>query len=82
MVMAEKPNKANGPVLVLIPLRRFSMHCHKGEELYDPERDTAFISAFKKYLQPRVRVMEVDVHINDPIIAQTAVAELRSLIEG
>jgi uncharacterized protein (UPF0261 family) len=81
-VMAEKLNKAKGPVSVLIPLQGFSQYCHKGEELYDPERDKAFISAFKKYLQPNIRVMEVDAHINDPIFAQTAVEELAKLIRN
>jgi len=79
-VMAEKLNRAKGALLVLIPLQGFSMYCHKGEALYDPERDAAFISSFKKYLHPHIRVMEVDAHINDPIFAETAVAELVKLM--
>jgi uncharacterized protein (UPF0261 family) len=79
-IMAEKLNRAKGALLVLIPLQGFSMYCHKGEALYDPERDAAFISSFKKCLQPHVRVMEVDAHINDPLFAETAVAELAKLM--
>jgi uncharacterized protein (UPF0261 family) len=79
-IMAEKVNRAKGALLVLIPLQGFSMYCHKGEALYDPERDAAFISSFKKHLQPHVRVMEVDAHINDPLFAETAVAELVKLM--
>ena len=81
-VMAEKLNKAKGPVLVLIPLQGFSMYCRKGQELHDPERDAAFIRAFKSYLQSHIRVQEVDAHINDPVFAETAVAELIKLING
>lgn len=81
-VMAEKLNKAKGATLMLIPLRGFSMYCREGQELHDPERDAAFIRAIKNYLQSHVRVQEVDAHINDPVFAQTAVAELIKLIHG
>ena len=81
-VMAEKLNKAKGPLLVLIPLQGFSMYCHKGEELYDPKRDEAFISSLKKYLGSHVRVQEVDAHINDPKFAEKAVDELLRLMRN
>lgn len=81
-IMAKKLNKAKGPLIVLIPLRGFSMYCHPGEALYDPERDAAFINTFKKTILPNVRVIEVDAHINDPVFADRAVAELIGIIEN
>ncbi len=42
-VMAEKLNRSKGPLLVLIPLRGFSIYCHPGEAMFDPERDAVFI---------------------------------------
>ncbi|MCK9392536.1 MAG: Tm-1-like ATP-binding domain-containing protein [Syntrophales bacterium] len=80
-IMAEKLNCATGAVSVLIPLQGFSMYCHKGEELYDPERDAVFIRAFKKLIKPPVRVVEVDAHINDPLFAERAVEELVKLMK-
>jgi uncharacterized protein (UPF0261 family) len=79
--MAEKLNRSKGPLLVMIPLQGFSQYCHKGEELYDPERDAAFINAFRKSLLPNVRVLEMDVHINDPEFADRAVEELIGIME-
>ena len=79
-VMAEKLNRAKGPLLVLIPLRGFSMYCHPGEALFDPERDATFIQTLKSRLNPGIRVLEVDAHINDPLFAETAVAELAKLM--
>lgn len=79
-VMAEKLNKAKGPTSVVIPLRGFSMYCHEGESLCDPERDKAFIDAFKKYLAPHIQVKEVDAHINDRFFAETAADEMMRLM--
>jgi uncharacterized protein (UPF0261 family) len=79
-VIAEKLNKAKGPVLMLIPLQGFSMYCHNGEALCDPERDAAFIRSIKSYLKGNVRVQEVDAHINDPIFAEKAVDEMVKLM--
>ena len=81
-VMAEKLNRAKGPLLVLIPLRGFSMYCHPGESMFDPERDAVFIRALKGRLNSGIRVMEVDAHINDPLFAETAVGELAKLMMG
>lgn len=81
-VIAQKLNKAKGPVLLLIPLKGFSMYCHEGQELYDPERDAAFIRSVKNYLQSPVRVREVDAHINDPAFAEAAVDELIGMMDG
>jgi len=81
-VMADKLNKAVGPTTVVIPLGGFSMYCHKGEALYDPEADKTFIETLKKYLRPQIKVKEVDAHINDPIFAETAVLTLLEMMKN
>jgi uncharacterized protein (UPF0261 family) len=81
-VMAEKLNKAKGPVLLLIPLKGFSMYCHEGEPLCDPERDATFIKAIRSYLRSNVRVKEIDAHINDSIFAERAVEEMVKLMNS
>lgn len=79
--MAEKLNKAVGPTQVLIPLGGFSMYCHPGEPLHNPEGDRTFIESLKKQLKSSIPVLEIEAHINDPIFAQTAASVLIKLIE-
>ena len=81
-VIANKLNKAIGPTAVAIPLGGFNMYCHKGEPLYDPEADMVFIRTLKEHLKPRIKVTEVDAHINDPVFAETVVPILLEMIEG
>jgi len=79
--MAEKLNKAVGPTQVLIPLGGFSMYCHPGEPLHDPEGDWTFIESLQKHLKSSIPVLEIEAHINDPVFAQTAASVLINLIE-
>jgi uncharacterized protein (UPF0261 family) len=81
-VMAEKLNKATGPIKVLIPLKGFCMYCHPGEPLHDPEGDRMLIETLKKHLKPGIPILEVDSHINDPQFADTAAAEMIQLIRN
>ncbi len=78
--IAEKLNKATGLVAVVIPLRGFSPGNREGKALYDPETDRAFIEALKQNLQPSIRVIEVDSHINDESFAEQAVDILCEMI--
>ncbi len=81
-VIANKLNKAIGPTAVAIPLGGFNMYCHKGEALYDPDADMAFIETLKEHLSPQVKVTEVDAHINDPVFAEAVVPILIEMIQG
>jgi uncharacterized protein (UPF0261 family) len=79
--MAEKLNRAVGPTAVMIPLGGFSMYCHEGEPMYNPEADQAFIKTVKRHLKSNVEVKEVDAHINDPIFAEAAVSMLLNMLK-
>lgn len=80
-VMAEKLNQAKGPTVLMVPLGGFSMYCHEGEPMHDPEADEAFIRTVKRHLEPKIEVREVDAHINNPVFAETAVAVLLKMVE-
>jgi len=80
-VMAERLNKAKGPVVVLIPLRGWTEWNKEGGELYDPEANKAFIESLKRHITSRVQIVEMDCHINDPIFAEKAVSILCNLME-
>ncbi|MFQ5711669.1 MAG: Tm-1-like ATP-binding domain-containing protein [Candidatus Geothermarchaeales archaeon] len=79
--MADKLNKAVGPVVVVVPLRGMSMYNVKGGALYDPEADEAFLTSLKNNIDPRIEVVEVDAHINDPIFADICVSNLLDMLE-
>lgn len=63
--IAERANRAAGPVAVLIPLGGFSEASRKGAPLHDPQADQGFIRALKANLDRRIKVIEVDCNIND-----------------
>jgi uncharacterized protein (UPF0261 family) len=71
-VMAGKLNLGQGPAAVVIPLQGFSDRNRPGDLFYDPEAEGAFLSTLKKRLNPGVRVVEVDAHINDDRFASKA----------
>jgi len=80
--MAEKLNRARGPVALALPLRGFSAYDVAGGPFFDPEADAAFVGAVKGGLKPGIRVLEVDAHINDPAFADAALELYRSVRAG
>lgn len=92
--IAEKLNRSQGPVAVIIPRKGFSALDRAGArrktrmdgtdagEWYDEEADGALIRAVKKHLDAsRVRLLEMEAHINDPEFADAAVALLLELTQ-
>jgi len=80
-VMAEKLNRALGPLAVVVPDQGFSPANRRGKALYDPEADRAFIEVLRQNLKPSVRIVEVDAHINDELFAKQAVGLLCELMQ-
>ena len=72
-LIAEKLNRARGPVTLVVPLRGISAMDAEGGAFYDPDADSALFAALREGLEPRVDLLEVDAHINDPIFATTLV---------
>jgi uncharacterized protein (UPF0261 family) len=80
--IAERANKAAGPVAVVIPLRGFSEASKKGAPLYAPEADRAFIDTLKQNLEKRIKVAEIDCHINDDEFAARVETTFDEIISG
>ena len=78
--MAKKLNKAIGPVTVVVPLRGMSMYNKPGDPIYYPEADAAFLKSLKAHLDPKIKLVEVDAHINDPVFADRCVSELEAIL--
>jgi len=81
-IVAEKLNRARGPVTFLLPLRGVSAIDREGQPFYDPEADAAFRAALKAHLQPHVTLRELDAHLNDPQFAQACAEALLAALRA
>jgi len=72
--VAEKLNKAKGPVKILIPDKGWSTLSVEGQPLHDPVTDRAFVQELEKDLKPEIEVRKLDTHLNSSEFA-AAVAE-------
>ena len=79
-VLAEKLNKAQGPVIFLIPTQGWSVLSGKGEPLYEPETNAVFAPYLRERLKPAIVVEEVDAHINSRMFASAVVDALDKMI--
>jgi uncharacterized protein (UPF0261 family) len=64
--MAQDLNRAKGETVVIIPSRGFSEYDKEGGVFYDPDGRAAFINTLGGRLRPQVKLVDLDVHINDP----------------
>jgi uncharacterized protein (UPF0261 family) len=78
--MADKMNKAQGPVKVLIPLGGWSSLDRRGTDFYDGKLDKAFVDELKKKLKKEIEVREVDTDLDTPEFAQAIVSAFDELM--
>jgi uncharacterized protein (UPF0261 family) len=74
--IAEKASAARGPTAVLVPLRGVSAIDAEGQPFWWPEADSALFQSLRNWISPHIELIELDVHINDPRFAATAVETL------
>ncbi len=67
--MIERLNRAQGPVIVVLPGQGFSRPNQEGAPLYVPEGNRAVIAEFQSTLRPEIPLLVPDLHINDPEFA-------------
>jgi uncharacterized protein (UPF0261 family) len=80
--MARKLNAAKGKVTVLLPLKGVSAIDRDGQPFHDPAADSAFIDALRAGLSPQVRLVALDLHINDPAFADACARALLDMLAG
>ena len=69
-IVAEKLNRALGPVSLFVPLRGGSSYAISGAVFHDPVADAALVESLRTHLDPSVELVEMDTDINDPTFAE------------
>jgi uncharacterized protein (UPF0261 family) len=78
--IAHKASAARGPTAVLVPLRGVSAIDKEGQPFWWPEADQALFQSLRNWLSPSVRLLELDLHINDPEFARIAAETLLEIL--
>jgi uncharacterized protein (UPF0261 family) len=78
--IAKKLSAARGPVSVLLPARGVSALDREGQPFDDPLARRALHDAIRRGL-PAARVVELDMHINDPGFADAAAEALIGMLQ-
>lgn len=79
--LAERLNRARGPVVFLYPLRGWSYIGREGGPLWDPAANDALRETVRHALRRGIRYVEVDAWINDPRFGDEAAAVASALLE-
>jgi uncharacterized protein (UPF0261 family) len=80
--IAQKASAAQGPTAVLVPLRGVSAIDREGQPFHWPEADAALFQSLRNWMSPRVQLVEVDLHVNDPAFAAAMVRTLLGFLGG
>ena len=79
--IAEKLNMANGPTVLIYPLKGNGYLSEEGMPFYDAEADAALLQALRDNLDPeKVTLIELDTHINTQEFGEACAKKLLELL--
>jgi uncharacterized protein (UPF0261 family) len=78
--IAEKASAARGPTAILMPLKGVSAIDRDAGPFWWPEADQALFQSIRNWVGPSVRLVELDLHVNDPAFAQAAADTLLQML--
>jgi uncharacterized protein (UPF0261 family) len=52
----------------------------EGQPFHDPQADRVLFGSLRTHLDARIRIVEVDAHINDPAFAEVMSREMLDLL--
>ncbi|MFC1956788.1 Tm-1-like ATP-binding domain-containing protein, partial [Chloroflexota bacterium] len=81
-LIAQKLNKAKGPTAFFWPKRGISLIDIEGKSFHDPNADIEFINSLKGNLGDKVKLVEMDVDINDKRFAKEMASQLIKYLEN
>jgi uncharacterized protein (UPF0261 family) len=70
-IMAQKLNRSQGPVTVIIPEKGFFVYDRPGQPFDYPEGRKAFVETLQANLRPEIPFIRINCHINDSEYAKT-----------
>lgn len=71
-LVAERLNRAKGPTAVVVPMTGWiEGDRHPKSPFHDAKGGAAFLEALKIHLNPQIRVIALDGHVNDPVFCDT-----------
>jgi uncharacterized protein (UPF0261 family) len=79
--IAQKASASRGPTAVLVPLKGVSAIDKDGQPFWWPEADKALFQSIRNWVSPDVKLMELDLHVNDPEFARAAAETLLKMLE-
>jgi uncharacterized protein (UPF0261 family) len=79
--IAQKASAALGPTAVYVPLRGVSALDREGQPFWWPEADRALFASLRLWMSPHVRLVELDLHINDPEFAGAMAEGLLKMLQ-
>jgi uncharacterized protein (UPF0261 family) len=81
-LIAQKLNRAQGPLTVFVPLKGVSLIATEGQVFHDPAADEALFGALREHLDPDVDLRELELDVNDPEFANAMADRLHALYEA
>jgi uncharacterized protein (UPF0261 family) len=79
--IAEKASAARGPTAILLPLRGVSAIDREGQVFWWPEADRALFQSIRNWVGQDVKLIELDLHINDAEFARVAAETLLEMMK-
>lgn len=80
--IAQKASAARGPTAVYVPLRGVSALDREGQPFWWPQADEALFQSLRNWMSPHVRLVELEMHINDPAFAAAMAEGLLRMMGG
>jgi uncharacterized protein (UPF0261 family) len=79
-VIAEKLNRAKGPVTVLYPKKGWDDFDKEDGVFYFPDGHIALLEVLKKNLKPSIKIIEFDNHISDKAFSDYVIDHFDEMI--
>jgi len=80
--IAYRASASRGPVALFLPLRGISALDVPDGPFWWPEADQALFASIRLWSGPKVKLVEMDCHLNDPAFAAAMVAELQAMMRS
>ena len=77
-----KLSTAKGPVTLMLPTRGVSMLDDAGKPFHDVDADQVLFESLRRHSGSKVRIVEMDAHINDEAFARSMADELLTMLRA